>query len=176
MMKTIGTMAKALLIAAFAAAGGCASINISRVGKVMVDVENTNWLLFNFIPIASGNPERPNESDCQFFCDTVNLENNIAMVNYAVEKHGAVGVRDIISYTTDEYVLFILLKHHCMHTSAELVMPGDETRQGEVQRVEILQIKQEKLAEEPAHGRKETIEPPPKPIDDPDKGIKILSF
>ena len=175
-MKKTGKIFAGLLVVACFAVGGCASIHMSRVGKVMIDVENTNWLLFNFIPIASGNPEKPNEMDCLFFCDTVNLENNIELVDYAVQKYGAVGVRDIVSYSTDEYVLFILLKHHAMHTSAELVMPGDDSRQGEVQKVESLQIKQEKLAENPTREMLEPLDPPPKPKDEPKPGIMLLNF
>ena len=175
-MKLTGTMAKAAAVALCALFGGCASIHMSRVGKVMIDVENTNWLLFNFIPLASGNPESPNENDCRFFCDTVNLENNINMVDYAVQKYGAVGVRDLVTYTTDEYVLFIFLKHHAMHTSAELVMPGDDTRHGEVQRVESLQIKQEKLNENPTPEMLEKIDPSPKTPEMPDIGLKLLEF
>lgn len=175
-MKLNGIFAGLAVAALCAAAGGCASVNMSRVGKVMIDVENTNWMLFNFIPLASGNTERPNENDCLFFCDTVNLENNIELVDYAVQKYGAVGVRDLVTYTSDEYVFFVLLKHHSMHTSAELVMPGDETRQGEVQRVESLQIKQEKLAENPTPEMLEKLDPLPQPKDEPKKGIMILKF
>ena len=162
---------------ACAAASGCATIKMSRVGKVMVDVENTNWLLFNFIPLASGNPDRPNEADCLFFQNTVDLENNIHLVNYAMNKTGAIGVRDLVSYTTDEYVLFVLLKHHSMHTSAELVMPGDETRGLEFQKLEALEIKQEKLAENPT---KEILKPLPDPAParkDREKPLlKIMEF
>ena len=176
-MKTTGIIAR-LAVAAFCAiAGGCASVHMSRVGKVMVDVENTNWLLFNFIPLASGNTEKPNESDCLFFCNTVNLENNIVMLDYAVQKYGAVGVRDIVSYTTDEYILFILLKHHAMHTSAELVMPGDDSRPHDFQKVESLKIKEEKLAENPTPDMLENLNPPNKPKDGKQEGlIKLLEF
>lgn len=174
-MNKTGFLAKAILVAALALAGGCATINMSSVGKVMVDVENTNWLLFNFIPIASGNPEKPNENDCRFFCNTVDLENNIEMLDFAVQKYGAVGVRDIVSYSSDEYVLFVLLKHHSMHTSAELVMPGDETRKEEVQKVESLKIKEEKLAENPPAERLENLNPPPL-VKEPKKGILLLNF
>lgn len=175
-MKRGEMLSKWAVAALCAAVCGCASIHMSRVGKVMIDVENTNWLLFNFIPLASGNPERPNEKDCLFFRDTVNLDNNIGLVDYAVQKYGAVGVRDLVSYTTDEYILFILLKHHSMHTSAELVMPGDETRKGEVQKVESLQIKQEKLNENPTPEMLETLDPLPRPPEKEKKGLKLMEF
>ncbi len=177
MAKIYGVWRGLALLALLGVVGGCASINMSRVGKVMVDVENTNWQLFNFIPLASGNTDRPNENDCLFLRDSVTLENNIEMVDYAVQKYGAVGVRDIVSYTTDEYILFILLKHHSMHTSAELVMPGDATRQGEVQKLESLKMKEEKLAENPSPEMLENLEPPKKPDDRKDEGLlKILEF
>ncbi len=171
-----GKSASAAVAVLCAALCGCASINVSRVGKVMVDVENTNWLLFNFIPLASGNPERPNANDCRFFRDTVNLANNIDMVDRAVRENGAVGVRDLVSYTTDEYVLFVLLKHHAMHTSAELVMPGDETRGGEVQKVESRLIREERMTAEPPPESPERVEAPFSPVWRPGGGLKLMDF
>lgn len=175
-MKCAGILAKTAVVATCLAACGCASINISRVGKVMVDVENTNWLLFNFIPIASGNPQRPNENDCLFFCNTVKLENNIDLIDQAVQKCGAVGVKDLVSYTSDEYILFVLLKHHSMHTSAELVMPGDDAVQAGVQKVESRRIKEELNAGNPSTRILERVDAEPKPMDEPETGVKLLEF
>lgn len=171
-MKSIMSLAAAAAL--FAVAAGCASVRICRVGKSMVHVENSNWLLFNFIPLASGNPERPNENDCRFFTNTVNLENNIDLVDYAVQSEGAVGVRDLSSYSTDEYVLFVLLKRHSMHTSAELVLPGDDDS-GDVQRIESVKIRLNQRAENPTAEMLETA-PLPQRQEKRGIGMKILDF
>lgn len=144
-------MSAARLLRALAALGlaafcGCASVRVCRTGKTMVDVENSNWLLFNCIPLASGNPAAPNVNDCRFFANTVKLANNIGMMDWAIRREGALGVRDLSTYTTDEYVLFVLLKRHAMHTSAELVMPGEDVREGDFQKIESTRLAEEAAA------------------------------
>ena len=100
---------------------GCASVDICRKEKTMVNIENTGWYLFNLIPVASGDPENPNGHTCKLFSDTVTLESNMKLLDYAMEQENAVGVRDLTSSTTEEYVLIILLKRYVYHTSAELI-------------------------------------------------------
>lgn len=101
---------------------GCASvITCNERGHTVVDVTNTGWYLLNFIPIASGNPSHPNANGCKLFSQTVTLENNMKMLDYALRKNGAKSYKNVISHTTDENVLIILLKRHACHTSAELV-------------------------------------------------------
>lgn len=112
-----------LAIAAAALFSGCAAVRISRVEKTMADIEISSWQLFSFIPIASGDPMQPNEAGFKLFRDTVTLENNMKLLDYAIRKEGATGVRDIVSYSTDEYVFIFLLRRHSMHTSAELIVP-----------------------------------------------------
>ena len=109
------------------ALSGCASIQVcNRGGKTMVDVANTGWYLFNFIPLASGNPEAPNECDCRLFRQTTTLENNTRLLDHAVTAHNAIGVRDVSTFTADECVFIILLKRHIIHTSAELILPDQK--------------------------------------------------
>lgn len=115
-----------ILLAALAF-GGCASIKTcERGGKPMVDVANTGWYLFNFIPLASGNPEAPNETDFKLFQQTTTLANNTRLLDYAATKRGAIGVKDVSTYTADESIFLILLKRHIIHTSAELILPPAE--------------------------------------------------
>ena len=102
---------------------GCASVRTSKIGKTMVDIEISSWQLFSFIPLASGNHMAPNEISCRLFMNTVTIENNMKLLDYAIRKEGATGVRDIVSYSTDEYVFIFLLRRHTMHTSAELIVP-----------------------------------------------------
>lgn len=100
---------------------GCATVRFCDEGVSMVDIENTGWYLFNFIPLASGDPNSPNDASCRIFSDTVTLENNLKLLDYAVRKKHALGYRDATSYTTDENALIILLKRRTYHTSAELI-------------------------------------------------------
>ena len=115
----------AALILACALLGGCATVTVSRDGATMVNIENSGWYLLNFIPIASGNPARPNSCTTRLFSKTVTLESNVKMLDRIIREEGAVAVRDINSFTVDEHVLLILLKRHAYHTSAQLLMKED---------------------------------------------------
>ena len=115
----------AALSLACALLGGCATVTVSRDGATMVNIENSGWYLLNFIPLASGNPTRPNSCTTRLFSKTVTLENNVKMLDKVIRDEGAVAVRDINSFTVDEHVLLILLKRHAYHTSAQLLMKED---------------------------------------------------
>ena len=118
-------MKRLAAILAVALLGGCATVTVSRDGATMVNIENSGWYLLNFIPIASGNPARPNSCTTRLFSKTVTLENNVKMLDKVIRDEGAVAVRDINSFTIDEHVLLILLKRHAYHTSAQLLMKED---------------------------------------------------
>ena len=118
-------MKRLAIILACALLGGCATVTVSRDGATMVNIENSGWYLLNFIPIASGNPARPNSCTTRLFSKTVTLENNVKMLDKVIRDEGAVAVRDINSFTIDEHVLLILLKRHSYHTSAQLLMKED---------------------------------------------------
>ena len=118
-------MKRFAIILACALLGGCATVTVSREGATMVNIENSGWYLLNFIPIASGNPARPNSCTTRLFSKTVTLENNVKMLDKVIRDEGAVAVRDINSFTIDEHVLLILLKRHSYHTSAQLLMKED---------------------------------------------------
>ena len=118
-------MKRLAVILACALLGGCATVTVSRDGATMVNIENSGWYLLNFIPLASGNPTRPNSCTTRLFSKTVTLENNVKMLDKVIRDEGAVAVRDINSFTVDEHVLLILLKRHAYHTSAQLLMKED---------------------------------------------------
>ena len=118
-------MKRLAVILACALLGGCATVTVSRDGATMVNIENSGWYLLNFIPIASGNPARPNSCTTRLFSKTVTLENNVKMLDKVIREEGAAAVRDINSFTIDEHVLLILLKRHAYHTSAQLLMKED---------------------------------------------------
>lgn len=124
-------MKRAFLLAAAAAIlGGCATVNVNRDDRTMVVIENTGWYLFNFIPIASGNPDHPNRFSSRWFSNVVTLKNNMKMLNAVMTDEGATQVKDLTSYTTDEKVFVILLARHTYHTSAELIIPDDDAEPG----------------------------------------------
>ena len=118
-------MTRLAIILACVLLGGCATVTVSREGATMVNIENSGWYLLNFIPIASGNPARPNSCTTRLFSKTVTLENNVKMLDKVIRDEGAVAIRDINSFTIDEHVLLILLKRHAYHTSAQLLMKED---------------------------------------------------
>lgn len=115
---------------------GCATAKFSQVGgHTIADVRNTGWYLFNLIPVASGNPKRPNGMGCKIFSRTVTLENNLRMLDYAMREYiddpaqlANARYGEVVSYTTDESVLFFLLKRHTCHTSAELILNPPEPK------------------------------------------------
>lgn len=175
-MKRVLTILGVVFLCAWA--GGCASIRVCKAGnKVMVDVENNGWFLFDFIPLASGNTENPG-GVCHLFSDSVTLDNNIDLIDMAVQKEKAVGVRDLVSYATDEYVFFILFKRHSMHTSAELVMPeaADETL--DLQTIDTKKIRSPEAVEVNTGEDVESVMRPPAPP--PRRGapptLKLLEF
>jgi hypothetical protein len=109
---------------------GCASVKISNVGgKCVAVTENTGWYLFNFIPIASGNPDRPNEFGCKLFKETATVENNAKMLDFAATERKAKSIKSIKSSWTDESVFIILFKRHVIHTSAELTLEDIDTEE-----------------------------------------------
>ena len=101
---------------------GCSTYTVcSEGGRTTVDIQNTGWFLFNCLPIASGEPESPNQDGCRFFEDTVTLENNMRLLRHAMIREGAYKAENVVSHTTDEKIFAILLKRAACHTSAELV-------------------------------------------------------
>lgn len=109
----------ALLIALLAS--GCCSIHTSSEGgRTMCLVENYGWRLFDLVPLVAGDPDSLHESGCKLFSDTVTLENNQKLLDRAIKRAGATGVRFQNSYMTDEQSLFTFYRR-TYYTSAELV-------------------------------------------------------
>ena len=120
-----------LAVAAALLASGCTTVLKSKeFGDVKVDgttpvatveIENSVWLLFNFIPIASGSPAHPNSNKCKLFRNTVNLPNNMEVLRAEMAKEGVHEVANLTSHYADEKYLFFLLARRACHTSAVLV-------------------------------------------------------
>ena len=140
-MKRLRLIAAFAAFAAAALLGGCSSVRISREGVTMVDAEISGWYLFNFIPIASGDPKSPNGSGCKLFRDTTTVQNNLELIDWALKREKADFVDDLNTYTTDEYVFIIFLRRHSIHTSAKLMKMASitetyTTRQAEEKKAE----------------------------------------
>ena len=86
-----------------------------------VEIENSVWLLFNFIPVASGSPDHPNLNKCKLFRNTVNLQNNMKVLQAELECEGVSKVANLTSHYSEESYLFFLLARRACHTSAVLV-------------------------------------------------------
>lgn len=116
-------LAAVLLLTAVAA--GCASVDISEVGgRKMVSIKNSGWELFGCVPIAAGDPARPNGFGCEWFRDTVTLENNLSILDRVIAETGSAGSRNVCNSIVDETVFFILVSRRIYHTSAEM-LPAD---------------------------------------------------
>ena len=89
-----------------------------------VEIENSVWLLLNFIPIASGSPDHPNHNRCKLFRNTVNLPNNMKVLQAELESEGVTKVTNLTSHYLEENYLFFLLARRACHTSAVLVKSG----------------------------------------------------
>jgi len=86
-----------------------------------VEIENSVWLLLNFIPVASGSPDHPNRNMCTLFRNTVNLPNNMKVLQAELEHEGVTKVANLTSHYSEEDYLFFLLARRSCHTSAVLV-------------------------------------------------------
>ena len=86
-----------------------------------VEIENSVWLLFNFIPVASGSPDHPNRNMCKLFRNTVNLPNNMKVLQSEMEQEEVTKVANLTSHYSEESYLFFLLARRACHTSAVLV-------------------------------------------------------
>ncbi len=128
-MKTtlpIFALATAMLLA------GCATIRQSKIfhgvkvedGETpleTVEIENSGWELFKFIPLGSGDPRYPNKSSCRLFMDTVTLQNNLDMLEKEMMATGATRFTNLTSRNSEETFLFIVLTRNAYHTSAVLL-------------------------------------------------------
>lgn len=101
--------------------GGCCSIHTTmQGGRSMCVVSNYGWRLFDLVPLVAGDPDSLHESGCKLFSDTVTLENNQKLLDRAIKRTGATGVRFQNSYMTDEQTLFTFYRRS-YYTSAELI-------------------------------------------------------
>ena len=118
-------MRNAILTAIFfslAALSGCCYYEVCNLGgREMCVIQNSGWKILNFIPIASGNPDMPNLGNSIWFADTVDLDSNMKILDLAMRRHHATGLKDLSSFKTEEQIFVFLLKRYTLHTSAEIL-------------------------------------------------------
>ena len=91
----------------------------------VVEIENSGWLAFKCIPLASGNPQKPNQLSCRWFSNTVTLQNNLNLLEQEMNAKGATRFTNLTSRNSEESFLFILLTRKAYHTSAVLLKDVD---------------------------------------------------
>ena len=91
----------------------------------IVEIENSGWEMLKFIPLASGNPKKPNRLSCYWFTDTVTLQNNLNLLEQEMKTRGATRFTNLTSRNSEESFLFILLSRNAYHTSAVLLKDAD---------------------------------------------------
>ena len=87
----------------------------------MCYIENSGWKLLALVPIASGNPLKPNQNSSVWFTDTVTLQVNVELLNRTIRENGYASTSDLCSYRTEEVIFPVLFKRYVYHTSAELL-------------------------------------------------------
>jgi len=101
---------------------GCTAMDVSYVGPVtMAKVKNTSWYLFDFIPLGTGNPDKPIGSSFRLFSDLANVSSNMKLLSKIIEEENATTVSNITTVATDEKIFIILFTRHSCQTSAELI-------------------------------------------------------
>ena len=97
-------MKRVAIILACALLGGCATVTVSRDGATMVNIENSGWYLFHFIPLACGNASEDPLMPWIFFRNDVTMDKIqhrfMSYANFYGKK-----TRDM-AYYTQESVLF----------------------------------------------------------------------
>ena len=115
-------------------ASGCMTVRTTRAyngiavedGRkpvVTVEIENSGWYLFTFIPLASGKVEAPNQVGCRWFTNTVMVENNLKVLQEIMLRERVAEVANLTSHRSDEKYLVCLLARRAYHTSAVLLQP-----------------------------------------------------
>lgn len=86
-----------------------------------VQVMNSSWSLLCLLPIASGDVDTPDCVSCLPFRDSVNLKNQMKMIEAEAEKCGASRAKHVVTYEDDEDVFLLILLRRKIHTSATLI-------------------------------------------------------
>ena len=86
-----------------------------------VQVMNSSWSLLCLLPLASGDVDSPDCVSCLPFRDSVNLENQVKMIEAEAKRCGASCAKHVVTYEDDEDLLLVLFLRRKIHTSAILI-------------------------------------------------------
>lgn len=111
---------------------GCMTSEISRTPcgapgdgddshHLTVDIENTGWYLFDFIPLLCGDPNGVNQCSTKVFRNTLTLQNNMNELMRIVQQEGTYTIGSIMSHEESESVWVFFVSRHGYHTSATLM-------------------------------------------------------
>lgn len=116
-------MKKLILLCALALLfGGCCNVRISHKGHLdLVTIENSCWTLCKSVPLVSGNPDHPNSWRQSWLHDSATLQDNIKILDRTMTKGGYKDYANLVSFRSEEEILFFLVVRTTFHTSAELI-------------------------------------------------------
>jgi hypothetical protein len=87
------------------------------------EVCNTGWFLFDYIPLVCGNPSFPDKASCRFFTNTLNLQNNLQVLDEIIARENGTVIGSVTSHQEGEGFLVFLVTRRSYHTSATLLRP-----------------------------------------------------
>lgn len=100
-------MKKLLFLAVAASLAGCVSIQEAHLddGSLSVEIADSGWYLFGFIPILTGDPVGfgPN-----WFTDDVNPQTTINLLDQILVREQATRVGPVVTREVDENLLVII--------------------------------------------------------------------
>ena len=101
------------------------NVDGARRGVETIEIVNSGWFLFTFLPLASGDSDLPNQRSCRWFHNTVTLDNNVKVLKRHMKEKGVTEVANLTSHCEDEKYLVFLLARRAYRTSAVLLAPID---------------------------------------------------
>ena len=112
-------LSRALFAAAVLFAAGCVTVRENRIadGSLAVEIHDSGWYVFGFLPIVSGNPDGmwPH-----WFSDDVSGETTMKVLDRIVAREKPEALGTLVTREVDEDVLFVISRVSC-HTSAVLI-------------------------------------------------------
>lgn len=100
---------------------GCCNVRVSHKGDMdFMTIENSCWKIFGAIPLVSGHPEYPNGWHQSWFRNQATLQDNMNLIDREVANGNYASFSNLVSFRSEEEILFFLIVRTTYHTSAEL--------------------------------------------------------
>lgn len=102
--------------------GGCCNVSVSHKGHYdLLLIDNSCWKLLNCVPLISGNPDYPNSWHQSWLTNTATLQDNMKILDRSMTQGGYRDYANLVSFRSEEKILFFLVVRTTYHTSAELI-------------------------------------------------------